>query len=140
MVLRNNVNGCDHVRMDCAVVLICTRGVERIAERLSLSEQTAILHTILEGHGMRDAVLVRPGHSCADAHLHIRGLVRIVLHGWVSIASDWSSLLRRILLVSSHHIAMVLLVTHHPIAIASRHKSTLCHRHSSHGAANSQQA
>ena len=47
--------------MDCAVVLICTWGVERIAERLSLSEQAAIFHTILEGHGMRDAVCIRIG-------------------------------------------------------------------------------
>ena len=47
--------------MDCAVVLIGTWGVERIAERLSLGEQAAIFHTILEGYGMRDAERIRIG-------------------------------------------------------------------------------
>ena len=94
-------------------------------------------------------VLVRPGDGCAGTHLNIRRLIREVLDVQCGNARDRSSLLGRILLIPSHHAAMVVLATHHPlirllsihhpIAITVPHESTVCQRHSAHRASNCQQ-
>jgi hypothetical protein len=86
--------------MDRAVVLITAWRVERIAERLPLIEEAAVLHTILECHRMRRAILVRPGYRRTGTYLNTRHLVRKMLYVHVGHASDWRSLLGRGLLVS----------------------------------------
>ena len=59
---RGDYHSRDHVGVDRTVVLVSARRVKRIAERLPLVEQAAVLHAILERHRMRRAILVRPGH------------------------------------------------------------------------------
>src|SRR5438132_930756 len=104
--------------MDRAVVLITAWRVERIAERLPLVEEAAVLHTVLECNRMRRAVLVRPGYRRTGTYLNIRHLVRKMLHVHMGHASDWRSLPGRSLLVSAHHPLIPLLPAHHPRAVS----------------------
>jgi hypothetical protein len=51
----------DHVRIDGAVVLKCSRRHDGRAERLPLVEQATVFHALFEGDAIRCVVLVGPG-------------------------------------------------------------------------------
>src|SRR2546425_7971375 len=125
--------------MDRAVVLIAAWRAERIAERLPLVEEAAVLHAVLKGDAVWHVVLVRPGYRRTGTYLNIRQLVRKILQVHMGHAGDWRSLLGRSLLVSAHHATMAVLAAHHPITIAIPHKPAMCQCHCTYRASNSHQ-